>query len=296
MYIDLAEGMVFRPPSEARSLILRVTIGCSHNRCTFCSMYRDIKFRVRPLEEIKKLITQAAENYPDLRRVFLADGNALVLPTEKLLIIMGLLHDSFPSLTRITCYGGPGDILRKSPAELAQLKAAGMKLIYLGIESGDDEVLALLDKGVTAAEMTTAGQKVMESGIKLSAMVILGAGGLALSEQHALNTAKVVSAIAPTMLSALTLMLHEGTELRALADNGQFAMLNASQLMSELTMMLEHSEVTKPCIFRSNHISNLLPLAGNLPEDKEKLLAVAKQMIEQFKTMSMAKYNDIGNF
>jgi radical SAM superfamily enzyme YgiQ (UPF0313 family) len=296
MYIDLAEGMVFRPPSEARSLILRVTIGCSHNRCTFCSMYRDVQFRVRPLDEIKNLISQAAENYPNLRRVFLADGNALVLPTEKLLTIMDLLHDAFPSLTRITCYGGPGDILRKSPAELAQLKAAGMKLIYLGIESGDDEVLAILDKGVTATEMTAAGQKVMQSGIKLSAMVILGAGGLALSEQHALNTAKVVSAIAPTMLSALTLMLHEGTELRALADNGHFAMLNASQLMSELTLMLEHIEITKPCIFRSNHISNLLPLAGNLPEDKEKLLATAKQMIEQFKNKSMAKYNDIGNF
>ncbi len=296
MYLDFAEGMVFRPPSEARSLILRITIGCSHNRCTFCSMYRDVQFRVRPLDEIKALIMQAAADDPDLRRVFLADGNALVLPTEKLLTIMGLLHDAFPALTRITCYGGPWDILRKSPEELALLKAAGMKIIYLGIESGDDEVLALLDKGVTAAEMTEAGKKVMQSGIKLSAMVILGAGGLALSEQHALHTAKVVSAIEPTMLSALTLMLHEGTELRDLADKGHFTMLNASQLMSELTMMLTHIEVTKPCIFRSNHISNLLPLAGNLPEDKEKLLATAKQRVDQFRNKSMAKYNDIGNF
>lgn len=296
MYIDLAEGMVFRPPSEARSLILRVTIGCSHNRCTFCSMYRDVQFRVRPLDEVKALIAQAAANYPDLRRVFLADGDALVLPTEKLLTIMGWLHDFFPALTRITCYGGPRDILRKSPAELAQLKEAGMKIIYLGIESGDDAVLTLLDKGVTAAEMTEAGQKVMHSGIKLSAMVILGAGGLELSEQHALHTATVVSAIEPTMLSALTLMLHEGTELRDLADKGHFTMLNPSQLMSELAMMLAHIEVTKPCIFRSNHISNLLPLAGNLPDDKEKLLATAKQRIEQFKNKPMAKYNDIGNF
>lgn len=296
MYIDLAEGMVFRPPSEARSLILRVTIGCSHNRCTFCSMYRDVQFRIRPPEEINALIAQAAKSYPDLRRVFLADGNALVLPTEKLLTIMKTLHDFFPALTRITCYGGPRDILRKSPAELARLKAAGLKIIYLGIESGDDEVLALLDKGVTAAEMTEAGQKVMQSGIKLSTMVILGAGGLALSQQHALNTAKVVSAIEPTMLSALTLMLPDGTELRSLADKKQFAMLNASQLMSELTMMLAHINVVKPCIFRSNHISNLLPLAGNLPEDKEKLLATTKKMVEQFKNKVMPKYNDIGNF
>lgn len=296
MYIDLAEGMVFRPPSEARSLILRVTIGCSHNHCTFCSMYRNVQFRIRPLAEVKDLIAQAAEDYPDLRRVFLADGNALVLSTEKLLTIMKMLHDAFPSLTRITCYGGPRDILRKSPAELAQLKAAGMKVIYLGIESGDDAVLSLMKKGVTASEMTEAGQKVMQSGIKLSAMILLGAGGLTLSKQHALNTAKVVSAIQPTMLSALTLMLHEGTELRELADRGTFTMLTASQLMSELALMLEHINITSPCIFRSNHISNLLPLAGNLPEDKEKLLAAAKQMIEQFKNKTMPKYNDVGSF
>ena len=153
-----------------------------------------------------------------------------------------------------------------------------------------------MNKGVTASEMTEAGQKVMQAGIKLSAMILLGAGGLALSEQHALNTAKVVSAIQPTMLSALTLMLHEGTELRELADQEKFTMLTASQLMMELALMLEHITVTSPCIFRSNHISNLLPLAGNLPEDKEKLLAAAKQMIEQFKNKTMPKYNDVGSF
>ncbi|MBU2702384.1 radical SAM superfamily enzyme YgiQ (UPF0313 family) [Sporomusaceae bacterium BoRhaA] len=296
MYVDQAEGMVFRPPSEARSLILRVTIGCSHNSCTFCSMYRDVTFRARSMEEIHSLIQSAAATYPTMRRVFLADGNALVLSTEKLLIIMEWLHQSFPSLTRITCYGGPRDILRKSPAELAQLKTAGLKIIYLGLESGDDEVLTLLNKGVTAAEMTEAGQKVVQSGIKLSLMVILGAGGLALTEQHALNTAKVVSAIEPTMLSALTLMLHENTPLRKLAEQGQFTPLNASQLMTELSSFLAHVEVTKPCIFRSNHISNLLPLAGNLPNDKEKLLASAYERIEQFKNKQMLRYNAIEHF
>jgi radical SAM superfamily enzyme YgiQ (UPF0313 family) len=296
MYVDQAEGMVFRPPSEARSLILRVTIGCSHNSCTFCSMYRDVTFRARSMEEIHSLIQSAAATYPTMRRVFLADGNALVLSTEKLLIIMEWLHQSFPSLTRITCYGGPRDILRKSPAELAQLKTAGLKIIYLGLESGDDEVLTLLNKGVTAAEMTEAGQKVVHSGIKLSLMVILGAGGLSLTEQHALNTAKVVSAIEPTMLSALTLMLHENTPLRKLAEQGQFTPLNASQLMTELSSFLAHVEVTKPCIFRSNHISNLLPLAGNLPNDKEKLLASAYERIEQFKNKQMLRYNAIEHF
>ncbi|MDU2066198.1 MAG: radical SAM protein [Sporomusaceae bacterium] len=296
MYFDPAEGMVFRPPSEARSLILRVTIGCSHNRCTFCSMYRSVQFRPRPLEEVKHLIEQAAREFPTTRRIFLADGNALVLPTERLLTIMGWLHESFPHLTRITLYGGPQDILRKTPEELATLKAAGLKIIYLGLESGDEAVLALLGKGATPSEMIQAGQKVVASGLKLSMMVILGAGGIERSREHAIHTAAVVSAIEPTMLSALTLMLHEGTELRALAEAGKFTMLSPSELMTELALMLEHIDVKRPCIFRSNHVSNLLPLAGTLPEDKEKLLATAKAMVEQFQDRTLPKFNDTGRF
>lgn len=296
MYIDPAPGMVFRPPSEANSLILRITIGCSHNACSFCAMYRSVAFRIRSLAEIQNLIQAAAHDFPDTRRIFLADGNALVVNTEKLLRIMQLLHDNFPRLTRITLYGAPKDILRKSTAELTQLKNAGLKIIYLGLESGDDEVLTLLNKGVSAAQMIEAGQKVISSGIKLSLMVLLGAGGTTLSRQHAIHTGAVVSAIEPTMLSALTLMLPQGCELRRLAEQGHFVLPSPSKLMEELSQIIDHIFVTKPCIFRSNHVSNLLPLSGTFPRDKEKLFEITRQMIEQFKDVTLPPYNDTGNF
>ena len=165
MYCDNAEGMVFRPPSEANSFILRVTIGCAHNRCTFCGMYRDVLFRARSYPEIKRQIDFAAHASPLLRRVFLADGNALCLSSDMLLQIMADLKQAFPKLSRITCYGGPNDILRKSPAELSALKDAGLQIIYLGIESGDDETLAAVCKGSDAAGMIAAGRKVLEAGI-----------------------------------------------------------------------------------------------------------------------------------
>ncbi len=296
MYIDDAEGMVFRPPSEANSLILRVTIGCSHNACTFCGMYRDVQFRARPAEEVAALIAKAARYWPETRRIFLADGNALVLSTDRLLAILARLRDAFPKLARVTCYGGPQDILRKTPQELAALKAAGLQIVYLGIESGDDEVLTLAGKGATAAEMTAAGRRVLEAGLKLSAMVILGLGGEQLSTQHALGTARVVSAVNPTMLSALTLMLHQGSPLRAAADRGDFRPLSPLGLLQELKLMVENIAVAGPCIFRSNHVSNFLPLAGTLPQDKGRLLADIDEVTAVFANRTMPTYNDDGPF
>jgi radical SAM superfamily enzyme YgiQ (UPF0313 family) len=296
MYFDNAEGMVFRPPSEANSLILRVTIGCSHNACTFCSMYRDVQFRARPQEEIAVLIKKAARYYPEQRRVFLSDGNALVLKTERLLDTIRLLRESFPKLSRVTCYGGPKDILAKTPEELEALKAAGLSIIYLGMESGDNQVLKDICKGATDEEMIAAGRKVIASGTKLSVMVILGLGGKERTYEHALNTARVVSAINPTMLSALTLMLHEGTPLRAAADRGEFTPLSPYELLQELKQIIENIEVTAPCIFRSNHVSNFLPLAGTLPKDKEQLLDDIDQVLEHFKHKNTPTYNDNGMF
>lgn len=296
MYFDNAEGMVFRPPSEAKSLILRVTIGCAHNACTFCGMYADVQFRTRPMEEIKALIAKAAHIYPDNRRVFLADGDALVLKTDRLLEIMGLLRTAFPKLTRITCYGGPQDILRKTPEELAALKEAGLQIIYLGIESGDDEVLRDVKKGATSDEMIAAGRKVLDAGIKLSAMVILGLGGKARTPEHALNTARVVNAINPTMLSALTLMLHDGSPLCAAADRGEFTPLSPYELMLELKQMVLNFELTSPCIFRSNHVSNFLPLAGTLPQDKQALLADIEEVLAHFRDKTKPTYNNRGTF
>lgn len=297
MYFDNAEGMVFRPPSEAKSLILRVTIGCAHNECTFCSMYRGVRFRTRTQQEIFALIEKAKRYYPDTRRIFLADGNALVLSNDKLLPIMHKLRDTFPKLARITCYGGPKDINRKSVEELAALKEAGLQIIYLGIESGDDEILAQVCKGATSEEMIAAGQKVIAAGLKLSAMIILGLGGKARTEQHALNSARVVNAINPTMLSALTLMLHKGTPLREAADKGDFQPLSAYEFMLELKRMLEAVNVNEPCIFRSNHVSNMLPLAGTLPKDKDALLADINEMLAYLKDKSNKPlYNDTGDF
>lgn len=296
MFFDNAEGMVFRPPSEANSLILRLTIGCSHNDCTFCSMYRDVRFRTRPMAEINQIISVAAQAYPATRRIFLADGNALVLSNDKLLTIMANLATAFPKLSRITAYGGPRDILRKTPAELVALKAAGLAIIYLGVESGDDDVLAYVNKGVTSAEMIEAGRKVLDAGIKLSTMVILGLGGKHLTEAHALNTAKVITAINPTMLSALTLMLHEGTPLRKAAEQGLFQPLNPYEFVLELRQMLAATALRHPCIFRSNHVSNLLPLAGTLPQDKDAMLADINDVLEHFKNKKIPIFNDKGDF
>ncbi|MBP2665314.1 MAG: Radical domain protein [Firmicutes bacterium] len=293
---DNAEGMVFRPPSEANSFILRVTIGCAHNKCTFCSMYRDVQFRARPISEIEPIIRNTARRYPDLRRVFLADGDALVLSTNKLLEIIALLKVNFPKLSRISCYGGPLDILRKSPEDLLILKQAGLQMVYLGIESGDDEVLALVQKGVTGDEMIAAGQKILAAGMKLSAMLVLGLGGRDLSLQHARNSGRVASAINPTMLSALTLMLHRGTPLRADAEQGRFHPLSPYDFVQELKELIEHLDMKTPCIFRSNHVSNMLPLAGTLPGDKNSLLEQAEDALELLKNQTRPTFNDDGPF
>lgn len=293
---DNAEGMVFRPPSEANSFILRVTIGCAHNRCTFCSMYRDVHFRARPMSEIEPIVQNVARHYPQLRRIFLADGNALVLSTDKLLDILTLLKKNFPKLSRVTCYGGPLDILRKSPDDLQKLKQAGLQMVYLGIESGDDEVLAMVQKGVDSSQMIAAGQKILAADMKLSAMLVLGLGGKKLSMQNAKGSARVASAINPTMLSALTLMLHRGTPLRADADKGLFQPLSPYDFVVELKELITRLDMKSPCIFRSNHVSNMLPLAGTLPHDKEDLLAQADAGILALKNQTRPTYNDDGPF
>ncbi len=293
---DNAEGMVFRPPSEANSFILRVTIGCAHNRCTFCSMYRGVNFRARPLSEIEPIIRQTARHYPHLRRVFLADGDALVLSTDRLLAIIELLKAYFPKLSRISCYGGPLDILRKTPTDLQLLKQAGLQLVYLGIESGDDEVLNRVQKGVTSEQMIEAGQKIIAAGMKLSAMLVLGLGGRELSRQHALNSARVASAINPTMLSALTLMLHRGTPLRNEAEQGTFQPLSPYEFVLELKELVSNLNMQSPCIFRSNHVSNMLPLAGTLPGDKNSLLLQAEEALQLLKNQTRPTFNDDGPF
>lgn len=295
MLIDNAEGLVFRPPSEARSFILRVTIGCSHNMCTFCTMYKASKYRVRSLEEIDGIIERGAAAYPFIRRIFLADGDALVLPTDDLIHILHKCYSTFPNITRIGAYATPADLNRKSPEDLKRLHEAGLGILYMGIESGDDEVLRHVKKGTTGALTIQAGKKALAAGMKLSAMILLGLGGQERTKEHALHTAEVVSAINPTMLSALSLIIPGDAPLYQDVVFGKFTPLTARGFLEELDMILRHTEMSRPCIFRSNHVSNLLPVGGTLPMDKDAMLANLEQYIPRADN-TRPLLNDNGNF
>lgn len=279
------EGMVYRPPSEARSLILQTTIGCSHNKCTFCYMYKDKKFRVRKMDEILEDLKGVKAQYGDFsNNIFLADGNALCLSTDKLVTILDTIKELFPSSGRIGIYSAPKDILNKSLEDLKTLKAHGIDIAYLGVESGSDKVLKDCIKGVTQEEMILAGQKMVEAGIKLSVMVISGLGGAKDWKNHALESAKVVNAIQPDYLALLTLLTPEGTPLYDSIQKGEFELLDPKGVLEETKLMVEHLDL-KHCVFRSNHVSNYLSLAGNFPEDKDKLIKMIDNAISDKGTL-----------
>jgi len=286
MFYDHAAGMVFRPPSEANSLILRVAIGCSHNTCTFCAMYRNTPFRIRGLDEIDAVMACAQRLYPDTRRVFLADGNALAVPTNMLLIILRKLHQSFPRLTRVGCYANPKDAAYKSPAELTALREAGLKITYMGIESGDPTVLCSIQKGVVPDQIIEAGQKILQAGIKLSTTIILGLGGRERTIEHAQNTAAVINATAPTMVNALSLMVYPGTLLAQSIESGTFIPLTTREILEEHYHLLK--ALTSSCIYRSDHASNYLPLSGTLPKDKARML---KSLLHVMGTSQLPLYD-----
>jgi radical SAM superfamily enzyme YgiQ (UPF0313 family) len=265
------EQPLFRPPSEAYSLILQVTVGCSHNSCTFCSMYKKKKYRVKSLEQVREDIAWARARYGSVGKVFLADGDALAMETGQLLAVAREVKGAFPEVERISIYGGPTNILAKSEGELAVVREAGVKLVYFGIESGDETVLRETNKGVTAAEMVAAGRKAREAGFELSATVILGLGGRRRWREHALGTAEVASRINPEYLAALTLMVHPGTLLARQIENGGFELTSPRESLEEMKLLIESLEV-EDCLFRSNHASNYYPVGGMLPRDREKML------------------------
>lgn len=288
MFFDDYDSPVFRPPSEARSFILRLTTGCAHNKCTFCSMYKGVPFTVCSQERVAKQLALAERYGRDvIRRIFLADGDALVLPTAQLLTLLDRLYATFPHLQRVSSYAGPKDILRKTPTELQALQAAGLKLLYYGLETGDNELLQKIKKGVTADQAVDAGQKVVANGFKLSMMVILGLAGKQGSRQHARATARAINLIQPQLLSALTLSFHQGCELTEAYKAGLFVPLTARETLLELQELLTSIEI-KPdrhTLFRSNHISNYLPLGGTLPKDKEKMLAEIPQAFDHLEEL-----------
>lgn len=288
MFFDDYDTPVFRPPSEAESFILRVTRGCAHNSCTYCNMYRGVKFEKLSDDQIMRQIAMAySTDAEGVRRVFLADGDALVLTTERLLNILAVLKKYFPNLERVSSYAAPRDILAKSVEELTELRRAGLALLYYGMESGDAQTLKDIRKGVNDKQSIEAGKRVIAAGMKLSIMIILGIAGKEGSTRHALATAHAINEIKPTMLSALSLMLYRGSELKEQFERGEFHPLTPAQLMEELKLIMEHVDLpeSEHMIFRSNHVSNYIRLAATLPRDKEQLLKDIDKSILHLKQM-----------
>lgn len=273
------EGRLYRPPSEADSLILQATLGCSYNECAFCGMYRDKRFRVRPYEELEREIDWAAEHLGrGVRKVFLADGDALMAKASFLGRVLEHLARRFPSLARVSCYASPQSLQVRSVEEMGELRALGLSLYYLGIESGHDAVLERLKKGVDSAEMVRVAHKAHAAGAQLSTMILLGAGGRAASREHAQASARVVNAIQPRFVSTLVMTPVPDTPLHEDARRGLVDELDAVELAAELRAFVADLEL-EATIFRSNHASNFLALAGRLPKDKAALLAVLERAL-----------------
>jgi len=266
------EGKLYRPPSEARSYILQATIGCSHNLCTYCDMYRDKDFRERELTEVLEDIAEAASAYPMTRKVFVADGYALIMSLDRWKPILEGLRERFPNLHRVSAYATAQNLLEKSEDELRELREAGLSLLYLGPESGDAETLRRIVKGAGFEDHAEAARKARAAGMKISVIVLLGAGGLDRTEEHAHETARLITAMDPAYLSALTLTILPGTPLQRMVDKGRFELPPVEGLLSELRTMVDESRTTGT-IFRTNHASNYLSLEGRLPRDREKIVA-----------------------
>jgi len=274
------EQAIVRPPSEANSLLLPVTFGCSHNKCTFRGTYSNIKLRIRPLEDIKRDIDKVAQNYSrSLQRVFLENGDAIIAPQRRLVEVLKYLKEKFPNLERIGSYTTPQAALIKSVDELKELHKLGLKIAYMGVETGDEELLKKINKGATYDEIVEAGRKIKQAGITLSVTVILGLGGPEGSENHALKTAKILSDIDPDFAGALTVMLVPGTPLHKDWEEGRFELITPFRSLAELKMIIENVKFTD-CFFTANHASNYLPIKARLPKQKAAVLKLITEVLE----------------
>ena len=265
------KGMVYRPPSEAYSLIVQVTYGCSHNTCAFCSMFKEKRFEVRPLEEVLEDFYMARQQYRRVDRVFLADGDALVRKAEELYVILDTVRELFPECERITSYASPASIKIRTEEELRTLRAKGLTMVYMGLESGCDEVLKLMRKGHMSREIVEMGQKVRRCGMALSVTAITGLGGPALLEKHAIETAEAFNAMNPEYIGMLTLMVEEGTPLYDWVQDGSFQLLTQQQVLEETRILMQHLD-SPGSVFRMNHASNYLALRGTLNGDQQAML------------------------
>lgn len=266
------EGTVYRPPSEANSLIIQATIGCPHNQCNFCTMYKGSRFKIRPVKEIKIDLDLAKNYYGNwIKSVFFADGNTILMKTKELVEIFNYTQELFPSLERITLYGSARFIVLKSLEELKQLRAAGLKRLHSGMESGDNEVLQLLNKGTDSAGIIKAGRMVKEAGIELSEYIMVGAGGRALWKQHAVNSAQVLNQINPDFIRLRTFMAFPGNKMHEMYKKGEFELLTPHEALKETKLFVENLEGITSWLL-SDHISNYWNVNGKLPIDKKEML------------------------
>jgi radical SAM superfamily enzyme YgiQ (UPF0313 family) len=272
------EGMIIRPPSEADSIILQVTVGCSHNKCTFCGAYKGVRFRIKEEEVVNRDIAFAATYCRRQKRVFLADGDALILPQRRLVELLTRIRREIPWVNRINLYGNAKSVLAKSATELKELRELGLDRVYMGLESGSDRILQQIRKGVDAARMIRAGHMVKEAGLFLSLTVLLGIGGTLHAREHAEETGRVVSAMAANQIAVLTLMLLANTELYHLEKTNRFTLPNQQEMLAELRLMVENINVSR-AQFQANHASNYLPINCRLNRDKEMVLAAIDQAL-----------------
>jgi len=272
------EGAIIRPPSEAYSQLLQVTVGCSHNKCTFCPAYKEKKFRIKGFDEIQEDILESG-TYSRIERVFLCDGDALIIPQKRLVQIMESIRINIRGVKRVGTYANAKSVLRKTRDELTELKELGMGIIYLGVETGNAELLEQINKGVTYEQMVQAAIRVKEAGIPLSVTVILGLGGKEKSLQHAKDTARILSDIDPDYAGALTLMIVPGTPLYEEYIKRELILPDQFGLLNELAIIIEDSNFSN-CYFTSNHASNYLPVKASLPQEKEKVVRMIHMVIE----------------
>ena len=271
------EGDIYRPPSEAYSLLVQVTIGCTHNACTFCKMFKNKKFRVRALEEVLEDLAWARARYRRVERMFLCDGDALALSNRRLMPILEYIKENFPECERVTIYGRANDVNKKSMEEMKELFDAGITMVYIGAESGSDEVLKAVNKGVTRQELIDAVRKIEDCGMEASVTFISGLAGKDGWEDHAIQTGTMITEMNPSYVGLLTLIVEPNVPMYDDIQSGKLRLLSPEEVMQETLLMLEHTHVDKKCVFRSNHASNYVSLRGDLPQDKEKMMAMLRK-------------------
>jgi radical SAM superfamily enzyme YgiQ (UPF0313 family) len=273
------EGMMIRPPSEANSILLQVTLGCSHNKCTFCGTFREKRFNIKKDDIIFEDIEFARQNCKRQSRLFICDGDAMIVPQKRLIKILKQIKIRLPWVTRVGLYANTKGIGIKTDEQLQELKELGVTLVYMGLESGDDQILKAICKGADSAKMIKMGRRIKKAGMQLSVTVLVGLGERVKSKSHALETGRVLSAIDPDFVGALSLMLVPGTELNDAYESGKFKLLTPEEMLEELGLMISSTNLSDG-LFHANHASNYLPIRAKLPEEKEKTLKLISQALQ----------------